>query len=173
MVKDLWDSDNPMIVKVGDLIERKAPIEDIVKAAKIAIEQKQLPLDEGDLCDYILRHAHLLTCYNCGEKLSDKLPTASDDRVGVLHIDPGQSNYPREPDEPAVAYFECIECAGKDKDLLVKVLKDKNLNQIQVDLLSSFIVGHWREISKSEHKVAFERILETLNPGALQAVKVM
>ena len=45
------------------------------------------------------------------------------------------------------------------------------LNQIQVDLLSSFLVGHWKEISKSEHRVAFERILETLNPGSLQAVK--
>jgi hypothetical protein len=45
------------------------------------------------------------------------------------------------------------------------------LNKIQTDLLSSFLVGHWKEISKSEHRVAFERILETLNPGALQAVK--
>lgn len=45
------------------------------------------------------------------------------------------------------------------------------LNKIQIDLLSSFLVGHWKEIAKSEHKVAFERILETLDPGALQAVK--
>jgi hypothetical protein len=45
------------------------------------------------------------------------------------------------------------------------------LNKIQMDLLSSFLVGHWKEISTSEYKVAFERILETLNPGALQAVK--
>lgn len=45
------------------------------------------------------------------------------------------------------------------------------LNTIQRDLLSSFLVGHWKEITKSEHKVAFERILETLDPGALQAVK--
>jgi hypothetical protein len=45
------------------------------------------------------------------------------------------------------------------------------LNKIQTDLLSSFLVGHWKEISKSEHKVAFERILETLNLGALKAVK--
>jgi len=45
------------------------------------------------------------------------------------------------------------------------------LNKIQTDLLSSFLVGHWKEISKSEHSVAFERILDTLNPGALQAVK--
>ncbi len=47
------------------------------------------------------------------------------------------------------------------------------LNKIQIDLLTSFIIGHWKEILKSEHKVAFERILETLDPGALQAVKPM
>lgn len=45
------------------------------------------------------------------------------------------------------------------------------LSSIQMDLLSSFLVGHWKEIAKSEHRVAFERILETLNPGALKAVK--
>lgn len=45
------------------------------------------------------------------------------------------------------------------------------LNKIQKDLLSSFLVGHWKEIAKSEHCVAFERLLETLNPGALKAVK--
>lgn len=47
---------------------------------------------------------------------------------------------------------------------------DLLLNSIQTDLLSSFLIGHWKEISKSEHKVAFERILEKLNPGALRAV---
>ncbi len=139
---------------------------------KIEIPSPQeQPKDEGELCDLILQYAHLPTCYNCGAKLSDKVQQVNDDRVGVLHIDPGRNNYPREPDEPAVAYFECIDCAQKDKNLLIKVLKDKNLNQIQVDLLSSFLVGHWNEISKSEHRVAFERILETLNPGALQAAK--
>jgi len=50
-------------------------------------------------------------------------------------------------------------------------LRDEKLNEIQMDLLSSFLVGHWKEISTSEHRVAFERILETLNPGALKAVK--
>ena len=123
------------------------------------------PKDEGELCDIILRHADLLTCYNCGDKLSDKVQVGNDDKVGVLRIDPGSNNYPREPDEPAQAYFECMECAK------INLLKSKGLNQIQVDLLSSFLVRHWKEISKSEHRVAFERILETLNPGSLQAVK--
>ncbi len=36
------DSDNPRIVKVGDLIAKKASIEEIVQAAKIASEQRQL-----------------------------------------------------------------------------------------------------------------------------------
>ena len=125
------------------------------------VKENVIVKDEADLCDHILRGAHLLTCYNCGAKLSNKLPI-SDDRVGVLRIDHGSNNYPIEPDEPAVAYFECIECAEQ---------KSKGLNQIQTDLLSSFLVGHWKEISKSEHRVAFERILESLNPGALQAVK--
>ena len=119
------------------------------------------PKDEGELCDLILRHADLLTCYNCGDKLSDKVQVGNDDKVGVLRIDPGSNNYPREPDEPAVAYFECIECTQA---------KSKGLNKIQTDLISSFLVGHWKEIAESEH-LAFERILETLNPGALKAVK--
>jgi len=117
--------------------------------------------DEADLCDHILRGAHMLTCYNCGATLRSKT-YRKDDKVGVLRIDPGSNNYPIEPDEPAVAYFECIECAEQ---------KSKGLNKIQTDLLSSFLVGHWKEISTSEHRVAFERILDTLNPGALQAVK--
>ena len=117
------------------------------------------PKDESELCDLILRNAHLLTCYNCGAKLSDKV---RGDQVGMLRIDPGSNNYPREPDEPAVAYFECIECTQA---------KSKGLNKIQTDLISSFLVGHWKEIAESEHRVAFERILDTLNPGALQAVK--
>jgi hypothetical protein len=35
------DSGNPLVVKVGDLIEKKATIDEIVHAAKIAVEQKQ------------------------------------------------------------------------------------------------------------------------------------
>lgn len=40
------DSGNPLIVKVGDLIEKKAVIEEIVHAAKIAVEQKQINNEE-------------------------------------------------------------------------------------------------------------------------------
>jgi len=41
------DSDNPMVVKVGDLIAKKASIEEIVHAAKIAAEQRQIVTEEG------------------------------------------------------------------------------------------------------------------------------
>ena len=77
---------------------------------------KQLPAikDEGELSDIILENFHLLTCFNCGEKLEDvksDYRTGSEE-AGVLCIDPGRINYPREPDEPAQAYFECMDCRG-------------------------------------------------------------
>lgn len=41
-LKNLFqENGNPLIVKVGDLIEKKATIEEIVHAAKIAVEQKR------------------------------------------------------------------------------------------------------------------------------------
>ncbi len=57
------------------------------------------------------------------------------------------------------------------KDLHTDFPAPKALSKIQVDLLTSFLVGHWKEIAKSEHRVAFERILKTLNLGAPKAVK--
>ena len=41
------DSGNPRIVKVGDLIAKKASIEEIFQAAKIAVEQRQIVTEEG------------------------------------------------------------------------------------------------------------------------------
>lgn len=68
--------------------------------------------DEGELADIILRNAHLLTCFNCGEKLEDihSKGRGRTEDIGILCIDPGRDNYPREPDEPAEAYFECMKC---------------------------------------------------------------
>ena len=40
------DDKNPLVVKVGELIEKKASIEDIVRAAKIAAEQRQITNEE-------------------------------------------------------------------------------------------------------------------------------
>jgi len=68
--------------------------------------------DEGELSDIILSNIHLLTCSNCGKVLKD-VPSrhrVGVEEAGVLCIDPGRINYPHEPDEPAQAYFECMDC---------------------------------------------------------------
>ncbi len=65
----------------------------------------------------------------------------------------------------------CPVCSREENTEDSQTIQPGLLNKIQMDLLSSFLVGHWKEISTSEHRVAFERILETLNPGALKAVK--
>ena len=41
------DDKNPLVVKVGELIEKKASIEDIVRAAKIAVEQRGIIHEEA------------------------------------------------------------------------------------------------------------------------------
>ena len=74
--------------------------------------QKKMLKDEGELSDIILQNANLLTCFNCGRTLDDvhSQHKGRAEDVGVLCIDPGSNNYPHEPDEPAQAYFECMEC---------------------------------------------------------------
>ena len=42
------DSGNPLIIKVGDLIQKKADIKEIIHAAKIAVEQKMLNTAEAE-----------------------------------------------------------------------------------------------------------------------------
>ena len=63
--------------------------------------------DEGQLLNVILDNAELLTCYNCGERIAE---TSRGGDVAVLNMDPGESNYPNSPDEPASAAFTCIKC---------------------------------------------------------------
>jgi hypothetical protein len=75
--------------------------------------------DEGKVCDVLLQNIDLLTCFNCGGKLSEikekiEFPH-KDDFIGEFCIDPGESNYPREPDVPAGAYFVCVECSRIDR----------------------------------------------------------
>jgi len=75
--------------------------------------------DEGKVCDVILQNVDLLTCFNCGEKLGEikekiEFPQ-KDDFMGEFCIDPGESNYPREPDVPAGVYFICVECSRIDR----------------------------------------------------------
>jgi len=67
--------------------------------------------DENELSDIIMNHIELLTCFNCGEKLVDQTSYKTADNLGTIHLDPGSCNYPREPDEPANLYCECIKCS--------------------------------------------------------------
>ncbi len=64
--------------------------------------------EEADILDILLKHGDLLTCYNCGKKLTDVHPKG--EVVAEMCLDPGRSNYPREPDEPAEIYFRCADC---------------------------------------------------------------
>ncbi len=67
--------------------------------------------EEAEILDDILLHGHEITCFNCGEALTDVFKPGKP--VAVLWVDPGRINYPREPDEPAEAYFECWKCFQK------------------------------------------------------------
>ena len=73
-------------------------------------------MNEEELCELILENAHVLTCFNCGETL--ELQTSvipNDERIGILHIDRGEKNYPHEPDTPALVYFECMQCYERER----------------------------------------------------------
>lgn len=68
-------------------------------------------MKEEELCELILENAHVLTCFNCGKTLESQTSgIANDTTVGVLHIEPGECNYPYEPDAPPSLYFECVNC---------------------------------------------------------------
>ena len=91
-------------------------------------------MNEEELCELILDNVQVLTCFNCGETLtSQRSVIPNDERVGILHIDPGEKNYPHEPDIPALAYFECMQCyererieeATEDADLMEQIEEGK------------------------------------------------
>lgn len=71
--------------------------------------------DEGMVCGVLLQNIDLLTCLSCGAKLVDveegEVTLRKDDFMGEFCVDPGESNYPHEPDVPAAAYFVCVECS--------------------------------------------------------------
>jgi hypothetical protein len=94
-----------------EVIAENVPDDAIMGTWELPIPKLVLK-DEGELADIILRNIHLLTCYNCGRALEgvhSKHKGRAED-LGMLCIDPGSNNYPREPDEPVQAYFECMEC---------------------------------------------------------------
>ncbi len=73
------------------------------------------PLTEDDIMDLILKHGNLLNCFNCGKSLTEvvgerRYKHGNDKFMAALFLDPGISNYPREPDVPASVYFICSEC---------------------------------------------------------------
>lgn len=75
--------------------------------------------DEGQVCDVILQNIDLLRCFNCDARLADlkenKGTVHTDDFIGELCIDPGERNYPLEPDVPAGVYFICAEYSNRDR----------------------------------------------------------
>ncbi len=73
------------------------------------------PFEEADIMDMLLKHGDMLTCYNCGKKLTEVNgielnKRARDMVIAKLILDPGESNYPHDPDVPASLYFICAEC---------------------------------------------------------------
>ncbi|CAG0970792.1 MAG: hypothetical protein OIN86_10165 [Candidatus Methanoperedens sp.] len=73
-------------------------------------------LDEACLMDLLLKHGKMLACFNCGRNLteidSNSIHRHGKDRfIANLILEPGEINYPREPDIPACLYFVCSECA--------------------------------------------------------------
>jgi len=85
----------------------------------------QVRPDEGKVCDVILQNVDLLRCFNCGARLADlkenegtavQYSRREVARLGELCIDPGESNYPREPDVPAGVYFICVECSHRNRE---------------------------------------------------------
>lgn len=87
----------------------------------IKILSSQARPDEGQVCDVILQNIDLLTCFNCGENIAEvkekEGTIRTDDFIGELCIDPGEYNYPREPDVPAEAYFVCVKCSHIEREV--------------------------------------------------------
>jgi len=105
------------ILKDAGVITKSVP-DDAVMGIRDMLAPKPVLKDEGELSDIILSNIHLLTCSNCGKVLKN-VPSrhrVGVEEAGVLCIDPGRINYPREPDEPAQAYFECMDCMGYTRD---------------------------------------------------------
>lgn len=59
--------------------------------------------------DAIMDNAELLTCVNCGERITEVVSHHGD--VAVLNIDPGECNYPHS------AAFTCFKCFDEPSSL--------------------------------------------------------
>ena len=86
------------------------------KSAESVIEKLRHPNDI-DIIDVMNRCVKTpFVCLECGNDFEDVWINGSKP-LAVLMFDPGSRNYPREPDEPASFYFECIECYEKSKNV--------------------------------------------------------
>ena len=106
---------------IGWMLEQEQAVVEHNEECRRLREELELKLnrfdkfDEGSLLIQILNNVDVLTCINCGERLIDSRNTVKTfDKLGMIHLDPGSSNYPHEPDEPAGIYFECVECMKND-----------------------------------------------------------
>jgi len=90
------------ILRYGSDKSIKIPLQHIKSIKRI------YEVNESDVLDAVLGGYATLTCENCGENLNDKF--IADKPAGILFIDPGENNYPHEPDVPPLAYFYCHKC---------------------------------------------------------------
>lgn len=62
-----------------------------------------------------------LECYQCGYDIGEEDLDLGLGTSFIMHFDPGQSNYPFAPDEPAAFYVECMKCHNEfDKKMGMK-----------------------------------------------------
>lgn len=118
-------------------------------------------MNEADLCELILENTHLLKCFECGATLESKMNHATNKTaVGILHIDPGESNYPREPDISASAYFECMDCHETEGRLDSRILELAKTNSIVYTAITQALDNR---ISEKEMLIRIAPILVDAN----------
>lgn len=85
------------------------------RSVEAVIEGFRHPNDD-DIISVMNRYIKTpFVCFECGNDFRDVWINGSKP-LAVLMFDPGSSNYPVAPDEPASFYFECIECYNKKID---------------------------------------------------------
>lgn len=111
---DVCEAVDSRLRRMGFKISDESDHTDILEA----LDKEFIKIEEASIMDLLLRHGELLTCFNCGKKLTEveskKLNERANDRfIAKLILEPGEVNYPREPDVPASIYFVCAECVDK------------------------------------------------------------
>jgi hypothetical protein len=116
---DVCERVDSTLRKMGFKISEESDHTDILEALD---KVEFIKIEEADIMGLLLRRGDLLTCFNCGKKLSEIYSNMTSKRaskrvndrfVAKLILEPGEVNYPREPDIPASLYFVCAECEEK------------------------------------------------------------